>query len=589
LPKGVGDDAIEQVASLLSGLTSVIELTKIDLECYGNLFKTGWSIPFLFEDESIHLRLLIPESFPFAPPRIGIWPKRDILSWPHLEECGLLCLLSNNQGVSPERPGDVVVYLLVEAIKLVKENLKEIDITSFRDEFISYWAKWAKGGHRIVSLMPPDSVSKVVLAIDYKNFTIVSNESDLLCNWCEAVFKRKFESKSIYKMPYIWLEQFPIPSEYPTTVSKLNTIIKQSEAVGSVLDEFMVRQTIVRPVKILFGSSDSNGSAFGGLNISHVKKFDRSSQVGQWKGRRKAIPIHSKITTQIEGIRVVRCDPEWIHGRDQNMHIRDLQTRRVLILGVGSLGSGVAQLLSKSGVGQITLIDPDFIASENVGRHELGIQALWDENGASLYKATALANQLTAQFPHAKIFGVSKNWQNLKIEDLFGADLVVSTIGEWSAEAQLNNLISKYPDPPPIVFGWTEPHAVAGHGVLIMPHEGCLRCIVNEMGIPKTPVAEIPIENVLRPIPACGGHFQPYGAVELSYIQSLVAELCLSVLIGDIETSQIYSWIGSETLLKSVSANWNQDWIQLNGDPGGGSKIQKSAFIRDPHCFCCGS
>lgn len=589
MPKGVGEDAIEQVASLLSGLTSVIELTKIDLEYYGNLFKTGWSIPGLFEDESIFLRLLIPDSFPFAPPRVGIWPKRDILSWPHLEECGLLCLLSNNQGVSPERPGEVVVYMLMEAIKLVKENLNEIDETSFRDEFISYWGKWAKDGQRIVSLVPPDNVSKVIWAIDHKNFTIVSDESVSLRNWCETVFKCKFEKNSIYKMPYIWLEQFPIPSEYPTTISELNTIIKRSDAATNLLDAFTVSKAIIRPIKILFGSSNSNGSAFGGLNISHIKKFDRSSQSGQRKRRRKAIPIHSKITTQIEGIRVVRCDPKWVHGRDQNMHIDDLQTRRVLILGVGSLGSGVAQLLAKSGVGQITLIDPDFIASENVGRHELGIQALWDEKGAGVNKATALANQLTAQFPHAKIFGVSENWQTIKIEDLFDADLIVSTIGEWSAEAELNNLISKYPTPPPIVFGWTEPYAIAGHGVLIMPHEGCLRCIVNEMGIPKIPVAEIPMENVLRPIPACGGHFQPYGAVELSYIQSLVAELCLSVLIGAVKSSQIYSWIGSQILLKSVSANWNPSWIQLNGDPSDGSKIQKSVFVRDPHCFCCGS
>lgn len=589
MPNEVGEVAIEEIASLLAGLFPVVELTKIDLAYYGNSFKKGWSIPNLFEDASINLRLLIPDSFPFSPPRIGIWPKRALLSWPHLEEYGLLCLLSNQQRISPERPRDVVVYLLEEARRLVNECLTQPDQKSFRDEFISYWCKWVKVSRRIISLVPPREKNGVLSALDYGNFTIISDNAVSLCQWVEIVFKNTNNNHIIYDIPYIWLREFPTPAEYPSTVPMLRALIASNDNAIELLESFTISKSFVKPMTIIFGSKNSNGSAFGGLALYHIHKFDPNVQRGQRQGRKKSIPVHPRITTQIDGIKVIRCDPGWVHGRDQNLHITDLRNRHVYILGIGSVGSGVAQLLTKSGVGRITLVDPDSITSENIGRHELGIGTLWDEKGNGVNKATALASQLKGQFPHANITGIPEAWQIINKEDLYSADIIISTIGVWSDEAELNQQISKHSAPPPIIFGWTEPHAVAGHGILIMPGEGCLRCIVDEMGMPKTPVAEIPKENVLKPIPACGGHFQPYGAVELSYIQSLLAELCLSVLIGEVTTSRIYSWIGCKSILASVSGKWNPIWVQKNGDPGEGGKINKSTFVRDPNCSCCGS
>ena len=60
----------------------------------------------------------------------------------------------------------------------------------------------------------------------------------------------------------------------------------------------------------------------------------------------------------------------------QNTHlgkdsIRILKSSKVVIVGLGGLGSGVAQILSRMGVGNIVLIDKDDVQDHNLSRQQL--------------------------------------------------------------------------------------------------------------------------------------------------------------------------------------------------------------------------
>ncbi len=72
---------------------------------------------------------------------------------------------------------------------------------------------------------------------------------------------------------------------------------------------------------------------------------------------------------------------------------RRLHDARVAIVGCGATGSSVAQLLARSGVGTIRIIDRDYVEPSNLQR-----QALFDENDAaeSLPKAIAAAKKIAA-------------------------------------------------------------------------------------------------------------------------------------------------------------------------------------------------
>lgn len=87
----------------------------------------------------------------------------------------------------------------------------------------------------------------------------------------------------------------------------------------------------------------------------------------------------------------------------------------------------------------------------------------------------------------------------------------------------------------PVVYRWTEAHAVAGHAGAMTPGDGCLRCGLDRTGVPHVQVAAWPDEQAVAfEEPACGAHYQPYGPIELGFVTSLVAQLALDCLLGKV-------------------------------------------------------
>ena len=195
------------------------------------------------------------------------------------------------------------------------------------------------------------------------------------------------------------------------------------------------------------------------------------------------------------------------------------------MIGCGALGGDVAAMLAKAGVGELTLIDHDVLGWDNIGRHLLGAAEV------AVYKAELLARHLQRQFPHLTIQAVTKKWQKMaehQIESILRSDVIVSVTGDWWSDSCLNTRIRSgcY---PPVVFGWTEPHGLAGHALLVGTRGGCLTCGRNEFGEVIHRVTEW-TESTLKPLPACGGFFEPHGAIETGPIKAMIASLALDAL-----------------------------------------------------------
>src|SRR5690606_1733286 len=78
-----------------------------------------------------------------------------------------------------------------------------------------------------------------------------------------------------------------------------------------------------------------------------------------------------------------------VHSRDA-ASAASLANKHVVLVGAGSLGSQVAMQLARAGVGRLTLIDPDILNAENLGRHVLGIDDL------GRYKVDAMRDRLAS-------------------------------------------------------------------------------------------------------------------------------------------------------------------------------------------------
>jgi hypothetical protein len=164
------------------------------------------------------------------------------------------------------------------------------------------------------------------------------------------------------------------------------------------------------------------------------------------------------------------------------------------------------------------------------------------------------------------------------------SDVVVSTMGSWRAEGRLNDWHVREDRPLPIVYGWTEAHASAGHAVVIAKDGGCLRCGVSRTGVPTFRVSSWPEGGSgAMEEPACGAHYQAYGPIELGYINSLIAEAALDCLLDKPTTSTHRIFAGRRSLMDRAGGSWSPEWIAAYPERGDGGFVVERPW---PHRRC---
>lgn len=262
----------------------------------------------------------------------------------------------------------------------------------------------------------------------------------------------------------------------------------------------------------------------------------------------------------VQPLNLHRVDGPWVHGRDQNTDLDQLASAKVALLGCGSLGSGIAMLLAKSGVGHLDLVDPEVLVSANASRHEFGA------NHIGQNKAECTARRIAKGWPNIRaINAFPRDWQHLvrRSENVLrNADLIVCTIGSWRDEGRLEAWRTSQENSPKAVFGWLEPYAAAGH--IVTPEEecSCLGCGLEHFGQDKLFVTNWDGMTTRRFEPACSTEFQSYGATGLAQLQGLIAETALDVITGrNVPGRRI--WCASRSQVNRFGGQGSTAWREL--------------------------
>lgn len=97
-----------------------------------------------------------------------------------------------------------------------------------------------------------------------------------------------------------------------------------------------------------------------------------------------------------------------------------LKQKHVGIAGLGGLGSNVAVMMTRAGIGKLTLVDFDKVDASNMNRQH------YFQNHLGSYKTEALSEQLLAINPELSINAVTVKVSSGNVHDLFGeVDLLV--------------------------------------------------------------------------------------------------------------------------------------------------------------------
>jgi adenylyltransferase/sulfurtransferase len=158
-----------------------------------------------------------------------------------------------------------------------------------------------------------------------------------------------------------------------------------------------------------------------------------------------------------------------------------LGASRVLLVGCGALGSHIASTLVRAGVGQLTIVDRDFLELNNLQR-----QVLFDEADVmqGLPKAVAAAAKCGQINSTVRVEPVVGDFFSGNAESLVaGHDLVMDGTDNFEARYLINDACVK------TGRAWVYGGVVAGYGMsmVVIPGETpCFRCVFSEPPAPGT-------------------------------------------------------------------------------------------------------
>lgn len=152
-----------------------------------------------------------------------------------------------------------------------------------------------------------------------------------------------------------------------------------------------------------------------------------------------------------------------------------LNNSRVAIVGVGALGSAIANHMVRSGVGYVRIIDRDYVEYSNLQR-----QLLYDESDVEENLPKAIAAMLKLRAINSSVIIDAKiadlNWKNA--EDLLAdVDLIIDGSDNFDVRYLINDVSIKHKIP------WIYGGAVSSRGMTftIIPDETpCFRCVFPE-------------------------------------------------------------------------------------------------------------
>ena len=338
------------------------------------------------------LDVQVDADFPFSAARIYVAGYARAQAQPHIERDGKLCL-----GAKPV-PGDrvrTVQAALAEAFKLLTENeTRQHD--DFREDFGLYWLNWANRSDLRVEVMPgTEGANESMLgrAALMEGRVFVFPDKGYAGRFCANL--TGVASKWLKETPVISIDPLPAPDRYPETADELWALVEARSQGGTDLLARLMANASKEAFVVLAGKAPSGREHYAAVYLR--RPLDREGRPLNRRALRKGMEKPKESASSLFGrfrlqrLATQRMDssssrlPEGVQGQ--------ISAAKVIVVGCGALGSGIARMLAKAGVENLHLVDPENLGWENIRRHDLGGSAVGHGT------AKALAHSIRADLP----------------------------------------------------------------------------------------------------------------------------------------------------------------------------------------------
>ena len=531
-----------------SGLT-VRHLTEKELTTYPLNIAQGWRLYLNRSGTRVTVDYLLDTAFPFSKPQLYlVSPDPAKEHWAHVERGGNICLFRDTDCFSVRTGKQVPKTVLAALCNIIDINYQQ---GKRRRRYTETRHLWCNCNDVVWALM--ECLEKgPAYAACFDALTIVGRNKRQLRHWCRNYFDSDLEDSDLHAAYTLYI-----------SAGENHFHWHQPPETGETLRSW-------------FGNDAAQVVKSGGLLLIVIETETTPLHL--------SVKCDPKDKNKLQRMRVARVDKKWLHFRGGLDYVSELDKKRIAIVGCGSLGAGVAELIVRGGVPNLVLIDPDVMQWENATRHLLAARYI------GKYKVTALEQHLLHSFPNLQSIEIYNcRWEQLVSEQphtLRDCDLVVSTIAQWPSEAGLSLWCKQRCID--IVFGWLEPLAFAGHAISQNSTSGCLACLMNDFGRFDARVTDWPLDKSRRLVGGCHESYLPYPYINTVPVQQLIAALSLETLMkeGSFQNQRV-SWVGDLSRVTNAGGRVTDDWMNFF-ERGDKSHIKNFFWHASPLCTMCG-
>ena len=158
-------------------------------------------------------------------------------------------------------------------------------------------------------------------------------------------------------------------------------------------------------------------------------------------------------------------------------YVDSLLDNKVMIIGVGAVGSYVAEILTKVCVVKLILVDMDDFETANIAKSS-SAYIVDEDNGCN--KAIALAKRLNHMLGDEFVHGINSDITNFGPGAFAYFDVIILALDNYAAKIYSNQVWRQIPEDkrPLMIFGGTV--GSSAHSNCIDGRESCLRCMLDE-------------------------------------------------------------------------------------------------------------
>lgn len=480
------------------------------------------------------LEVSLKADFPLSLPVIKL-AKADYEATkylPHVDSGRSICLYDQeNIKQNTADPSGIVHECINQAVRILSDGLNEDRVKEFNDEIIAYWENTYHDKDVVIAgylgsgmqNLDPGIVPAHYLTPPHGNVSLYVGNKEKETEKLIAFFKLRGHKIQEIEALYIGELNDLSPPFYFDNNALLEFIRENLSGIWKEVKSYLNRNSNLSKF-IIFSVLSDRKSIFFGFYL-HPFKVNYKG----WRASQSSIQVMTSIrpTEAVTRVRFTEFHPDRLKARTDG-RVHSEPAKKIMLAGLGSIGSNLLFYLSSLEISTYFLVDPDVLGIENINRHLLSF------NDVGAKKVDAIGKYLTYNNPFAEIqkyAGSVVDAIQQRLAEINELDLIFCAIGKDAVETYVLQQLAIGAIKKPVLLFWVEPYLLGAHALYINPGTTFALTDLEVNGFYKfNIIAEStykdPDKNLALREAGCQGSYMPYGKAEIArFFVTLVPHL----------------------------------------------------------------